>query len=299
MRGFVRFISPFVFAASICLVALIILRLSLVIIEPGYRSFTTVILLILLFFCGASFLYTSLALRRERAERTEIIQKMSDGVVVTDRLGMILLTNSRAKEILTYAKDPAGITLTPKDRGKMEWGNLPDFFFPHDAPQGIFYDTKPTREYLFSEPMERYLKVDTTILPHKSGDPAGTRIIFLLHDVSREKILSKLKSEFISIAAHQLRTPLSAIKWTLRLLLDEDLGPLTAEQHEYMRATYDSNERMIKLVNDLLNVSRIEEGRFEYVFEEHDIAALTEASVISLKEIAAQKNIRLNFGDSL
>ncbi len=88
--------------------------------------------------------------------------------------------------------------------------------------------------------------------------------LVVVHDITREKMIEAMKSEFVSIAAHQLRTPLSAIKWTMRMLLDGDLGSLNEEQKGLVEKTYSSNERMISLINDLLNVTRIEEGRYLY-----------------------------------
>ena len=99
-----------------------------------------------------------------------------------------------------------------------------------------------------------------------SDNKKTTGTVRILHDISREKTISRIKSEFISIAAHQLRTPLSAIKWTFRMIIDEDVGKISDEQKVFLERGYETNERMIKLVSDLLNVSRIEEGRFGYEF---------------------------------
>jgi len=74
---------------------------------------------------------------------------------------------------------------------------------------------------------------------------------------------NRMKSEFVSITSHQLRTPLSAVKWSLNLLMDERWQKLDQKQKEYFEIMKTSNNRMIRLVNDLLDVSRIEQGRLD------------------------------------
>ena len=64
------------------------------------------------------------------------------------------------------------------------------------------------------------------------------------------------KKEFISVIAHQLRTPLSAVKWAIKMILDEDAGEITKEQKELLEKAYQNNEKMIKLINDMLNASK-------------------------------------------
>jgi len=117
----------------------------------------------------------------------------------------------------------------------------------------------------------------------------------ILHNITREKKVQSLKTEFVSIAAHQLRTPLSAIKWTLTSLLDGDLGEITKEQKEYLQKANMSNERMINLVDDLLDLSRIEEGRYvqknDFFKFEEVVCEVTD----SLNAKAKKKNIKLNF----
>ena len=73
--------------------------------------------------------------------------------------------------------------------------------------------------------------------------------------------IDAMKSEFVSVAAHQLRTPLSGLKWSLDMLITEQVGKLSVEQKSLLMKSYESNERMISLVNNLLNVDRIEAGR--------------------------------------
>jgi len=104
--------------------------------------------------------------------------------------------------------------------------------------------------------------------------------------------IDKIKSEFISIASHQLRTPLSIIKWTLKMFLNGDLGKLSKDQKNFLDKTYQSNERMIGLVNDLLDVSRIEEGNLEYQMVKFDLTALLSDVINQFKVLIKNKEIK-------
>ncbi|MBI2640479.1 MAG: Cache 3/Cache 2 fusion domain-containing protein [Candidatus Sungbacteria bacterium] len=264
-----------------------VLRLNLIV--AGITS----LLIFLLILSARSFLSLFRELKKERGEKAEIIANLSDGLIVTDSEGKVLLANARARDLLLLEGEITSRTIRPGDDKNTFWGLLPKIFFPTDAPNGIFKSIVPRREVAITAPAELYLALDTVMLSQE--ETAHRQILFVLRDMTRERVLSRLKSEFISIAAHQLRTPLSAVKWALRLILDGDLGSLKSEQREYLQSSYDTNERLIQLVNDLLNVSRIEEGRFELSFLEEDLASLTEKAVSSFKDIAAKRNVELFF----
>jgi len=119
--------------------------------------------------------------------------------------------------------------------------------------------------------------------------------MIILHDITREREIDRMKTEFVSIAAHQLRTPLSAIKWTLRMLLDGDVGQLSQEQAEFLEKGYRSNERMISLINDLLNVARIEEGRFLYSLTYQSLEEIIEKVIEGLSGLVKEKKLKLVF----
>lgn len=127
------------------------------------------------------------------------------------------------------------------------------------------------------------------------GESFNKMISQLKEQREREKIITQMKSEFISIAAHQLRTPLSAIKWTLRMMIDEDIGRITEEQKDFLQQGYETNEHMIRLVNDLLDVTRIEEGRFGYNFSYIALEDLMRDIVKGFSATAQKKNISLDF----
>lgn len=111
----------------------------------------------------------------------------------------------------------------------------------------------------------------------------------------REQRIERLKAEFISLAAHQLRTPLSAVKWILRMVLDGDTGKINDEQKEFLERAYQSNERMITLINDLLNVVDIEEGRFLYKFSNQSIEGVVKMAIAKMDKLAKSRKIKIDF----
>jgi signal transduction histidine kinase len=111
----------------------------------------------------------------------------------------------------------------------------------------------------------------------------------------RLRELDKVKSEFISVAAHQLRTPLSAIKWTLSLLIDEDSQNLTSEQRSLLMKGYESNERIINLINDMLVVTRIEAGKIQYNFSLIHMEDLIDSVLLDFSGQAYVRKVKLAF----
>jgi signal transduction histidine kinase len=91
---------------------------------------------------------------------------------------------------------------------------------------------------------------------------------------ARLKALNMAKDEFISIASHQLRTPATGIKQYLGMLLESYAGKLTKRQHEFVETAYDSNERMLKIINDLLHVARLDAGKLRLEKDTHNITKL-------------------------
>ena len=121
----------------------------------------------------------------------------------------------------------------------------------------------------------------------------GTLKIF--YDLTKEKELDRSKSDFISVAAHQLRTPLSTIKWIFDLLLKNGAGKSQSEQRHYLEMGFISNERLIIIVNDLLNISRIEEGNFKLNLSSCDIKKLLTEAQKDLDSAIKNKHLDLHY----
>lgn len=105
---------------------------------------------------------------------------------------------------------------------------------------------------------------------------------------------NQMKTEFVSIASHQLRTPLSIIKWYVEFLTKKDRqANLTPEQINYIKTISDSNQRMIRLVNDLLDISRVESGRIQIHPEKINLVELTQNIIRENQLLADKKNIKV------
>lgn len=223
---------------------------------------------------------TELARRQAEEDRRKtqlIITDLVDGLLVFDATGRLDLVNPQAEHI--FGQEGAQIL------GK----NLSDL-----AALGAFGELlrmlQEEEDRLFrKEFIVGQTVLEVTELPFE----AGTMLV--LHDVTREKAIERMKTEFVSLAAHQMRTPLSSIKWSLQMMLEGDVGDITEKQKEFLSRTYASNERMITLINDLLNVTRIEAGRYLYQPSFVQIGDIIEAQLQPYREEAEKKGIALTF----
>ncbi len=112
-------------------------------------------------------------------------------------------------------------------------------------------------------------------------------------DITKERQVDKAKSEFVSLASHQLRTPLSTINWYAEMILDGDVGHITEDQKKYLDEIYSANKRMVELVNSLLNVSKIDLGTFTVEPEPVDLKDVVKNVLSELQEKISKKNIKI------
>ncbi|MFH1643288.1 MAG: ATP-binding protein [Patescibacteria group bacterium] len=220
---------------------------------------------------------------KERDKTLAIITNFTDGLMVFNNQDELSLINAEAEKIFNIEaknvinqslgdlKNESSFNLLAKIIGR-SWNS-------------IFREELNIREDLVLE---------VSVINILGEKEEGGHLV-ILHNITREKRIEKMKTEFVSIAAHQLRTPLSAIKWTLRMFLDGDLGKVSKEQKGFLEKTYQSNERMISLINDLLNVSRIEEGRYVYRLDTVDIAKMTQILINAQKVNAEKRGIQLEY----
>lgn len=228
----------------------------------------------------------------EKNKTAAIIANFIDPIIVIDNGNRINLLNPAAQEIFGFSGEDIGKEIPPEDNYSMNnFKSIIDQDFGVRTSREIKSGNPNEEEVVISVgQQELTYKVITAEVSDIKKRKLGTMKIF--YNLTREKMIDKMKSEFISIAAHQLRTPLSAIKWVIKMVLDGDVGKLSDEQKEFLSKGYESNERIINLVNDMLNVSRIEEGRFGYNFDKHDFKGLLEKVRVHVQNSMEAKNIK-------
>lgn len=123
-----------------------------------------------------------------------------------------------------------------------------------------------------------------------SYPPIGLATIF---DITEQKKLDEAKTEFVSLASHQLRTPATTIKWYTDMLTSGGIGQLSPKQDDYINRVHKVNEEMIDLVDTLLNISKIEIGTFSVESKATNVQELFESVLVELSEQINKKGIRV------
>jgi PAS domain S-box-containing protein len=219
------------------------------------------------------------------------VEGASDLIVITDVEGRILYINSAATYITGYSR----YELIGQKAGKAWGGNMKRSIYKR------LWKTIKEKKHVFREELdnkrkngEKYI-ADVTISPILDEQGDVMFYVGIERDITKAKEVEKMKNEFISLASHQLRTPLTAMKWLIELMVDGEGGKLSKEHKEMVDSINQSNERMIKLVNSLLNVSRIESGRIIVEPMATNIKDLVKGVISEVQIKANEKNQNIVF----
>jgi PAS domain S-box-containing protein len=141
-------------------------------------------------------------------------------------------------------------------------------------------------------PVRRELQMVSTPV-HGAGDEYLGRL-YTFRDVTNEREVDRLKTEFVSLVSHELRTPLTSIKGFVDLLFEFDVDRLSAEQREFLTIVQSNVDRLVTIINDLLDISRIESGRLELQWSEFDLGQTIAEVARSFQPQLDAKNQRLD-----
>jgi PAS domain S-box-containing protein len=193
-----------------------------------------------------------IAVADEKRELEQTLQGMLAGVLVVGDDNRVRLMNSAAKHIFGVPGDDG--------TGKLLGQVIRDEDV-HDLVRSCLQgNSEATAELSIYSPEERIYQVQTALLLGDNGDVSG--VVATFNDITELRSVERMKSEFVSTVSHELRTPLTSIKGFIRTLLDDIEGYYDREtQMEFYRIIDTECDRLVRLINDLLNLSRIESGR--------------------------------------
>jgi PAS domain S-box-containing protein len=235
-------------------------------------------------------------LRREQREASKsqaILQSIADGVVFTDPEGKIILINAAAEKILgtkrraVIGQDVRNMFTAFEVSGREAM---------LEAMEALASD--PTAEEDEPRIIQSSMAVEqTTVAAHLapvfSSDGEYLGIVSAFRDITREVQADIAKTEFVSTVSHELRTPLTSIKGYTDLLLGDAVGPLRDNQRQFMSIIRNNADRLTALINDLLDISRIESGRVKLELEPLQIEGVVQDVVDTLRAPIEAKGLSL------
>ncbi|MFD2707191.1 cell wall metabolism sensor histidine kinase WalK [Salibacterium lacus] len=217
----------------------------------------------------------------ERKKLSSVLTHMTDGVIATDELGRIILMNRRAEQLLHV------------DSNHVMGASLPELLHLSEtvAPSDL-YDYADSILLDFSDEDEaRLVEANFSVIRNEDGPVNG--LITVLHDVTEKEALERERREFVANVSHELRTPLTTLRSYLEALedgamYDENLGP------RFLQVTQNETERMIRLVNDLLQLSKMDSDDLSLTFETEDLGELLEQMAERFEMMTKDRNLHFS-----
>jgi PAS domain S-box-containing protein len=233
---------------------------------------------------------------RRMARRTEVlVSSVGDGIYGVDPTGRITFVNPSAARML--GADSTGLL---GRRAHQEFHAPAEDGAPHRWQD--CYVTQAIKQGLVSSVEDVYVRADGGAFPVEitSGpivdDDVITGAVVAFRDITQRREVDRIKNELLSVVSHELRTPLTAIRGSLGLLSGGAAGPLTPTAHRMATVALRSSERLTRLLNDILDVERLESGALPMRMAEHDAEALLTSAAAVLADMARAADIGIHVG---
>jgi len=232
---------------------------------------------------------------KKKALDEAILASIGDGLVVVDKEGEITYVNQAFEKMLGWTSaEVLGkhfLEVVPREDERGEVVPFTERILNKVLSGEVVVADLTNPFYYIRKDKSRF--PTSSIVNSILLDGGIIGVVETFRDITKEKEIDKAKTEFVSLASHQLRTPLSTINWYTEMLLAGDVGELNADQTRYLQEVYRGNQRMVSLVNALLSVSRMDLGTFVLEPEPTDTAQLVQRVVDEQKFHIDQKNIVL------
>lgn len=232
-------------------------------------------------------------LKDERDKSQAIISSMGEGLLVVDKNYKVILINKKAEELLETSFDKITgknwreiVTVFKKDQELTERPIEETF----KTGKAVMVGLEDDIYYKLPSGKKFPVEIITTPLGSEGNITAG---VIVFRDVTNEKSLSEAQKSFISIASHQLRTPLTSIRWYAEMLDSEDAGPLNKDQKEFVGRVYGGALKLNEVINLLLSLARIESGKTEMEVKKINLVSFTQDVIKELDPLFRQKKLKI------
>jgi signal transduction histidine kinase len=225
------------------------------------------------------------------SQTTAILQSLADGVIVCDLYGSVLSVNAAAAHILQRNVEEL-VVWNLHDLLKRYLGQRADEI-PLDGLLARPLDGKGNVRMLETTARVSARVVNMTMVPVLKEDSEMLGALLVLRDITREVEADRMKIEFIGTMSHELRTPMTAIKGFTQLLLMGSVGPLNETQREFVGTIFNNTERMIALINDVLDITKIESGSIDLEWRSLYLAEVLSGVVADVQNLVTARGHQL------
>ncbi|MCG3156902.1 MAG: Adaptive-response sensory-kinase SasA [bacterium] len=223
----------------------------------------------------------------EKKKSETIVESIADPIIVTDGNNAILLMNEAAAAMIGVAGEKA----QGRALHLLQHNELLARFLHFEAGHEQQAADGETLLAVARDGKTFYYRPRQTKITDQQGQLQG--VVTLLQDVTRFKNLDQMKSEFMATVSHEFRTPLTAINMTIDILSQEVLGKINQRQRELLNAAKDDCERLKKLVRELLDLLRLESGRYQIKSESLNLQSLLDHALRPLRLQFEEKEVAL------
>lgn len=221
-----------------------------------------------------------------------LLDSIGDGAVMTDEFGRIVRINPAALNILGYEEDELLGKFFPKALVALQENGKPVNLIDRPISKAFLSGKSVSEKINYRHKDGQIIPVSVTVSPMMIEDrPVGAIEVF--RDISLEHEIDRMKSEFISLASHQLRTPLSAVKTYSHMLMEGFMGPVEPSQKKALQTIIAASNRMNELISTLLNITRIESGSIAITPKYVNIGKLADEVHKELQHAAKDKDITM------
>lgn len=212
-----------------------------------------------------------------------VIRSIAEGLVIVDAQGKVIMMNPAAEKLLGVSKK--------EKMGKSILENLKEEQLVSLVNESQNKDEKEIELVSQKDDTKRTLRASSAVIENENGQSIG--MVSVLSDITKQKDLDQLKSNFISNITHELRTPLVAIDKSIALILAKNAGEVSSAQEEFLSIAQRNIKRLSIMINDLLDLSKLEAGKMKVNALPSLIAFVIEESVGSLINWAKTKSINI------